>query len=109
MQLPCSSDRMKQFVTGATRIAWTLATAVPPLIPTCEQQKFCEDLHEKAPLWDDKRPSNYKLKYIQPVLYANSLGAVVQRGLVRNAKPDEGKYYCIAQLFFFVVFLFCFF
>ena len=93
-----SSDKMKQFVTGAINIAWSLVTAVPPLIPTCEEQRFHEDLHEKASSWSDKHPSNYKLKYIRPVLYTNSLGAITQKGLVRNAKPDEGKCYCIAQL-----------
>ena len=85
---------MKQFVTEAIDIAWSLVTAVPPLIASCEEQNFCENLHEKAFTWDDKRPSNYKLKYNRPVLYTNFLGAVTQRGLVRNAKPVEGTWWC---------------
>ena len=92
-----SSDRMKQFVAGATNIAWSLITAVPPLVPSCDEQEFREDLHEKVPSWDERRQSNCKLKYTRPVLYTNSLGVVTQRGLVRNAKSDEGKYYCITQ------------
>ena len=89
---------MKQFVTGATNLAWSLVTATPPLIPSCEEQMFHKHLHEKAPSWSDTRPSNYKLKYIRPVLYTNSSGAIAQKGLVRNAKPDEGNCYCITQL-----------
>ena len=93
-----SSDRMKQFVTGATNIAWSLITAVPPLIPSCDEQEFREDLLEKSPFWDERRQSNCVLKYIRPVLYTSSLGAVTQRGLVRNAKPDEGKDCCITNV-----------
>ena len=87
-----SPATMQQFVTRGIEIAWSLVTAVPPLIPSCAEQKFCEKLHEKSSFsWDDRRPTNYELKYIRPVLYANSSGAVTQKGCVRNAKPDEGK------------------
>ena len=80
-------DAEHQFVTQAIDIAWSLATAVPPLISTCDERTFRDDLHEKSPAyWDDNCPTHYELKYIRPVLYTNSLGAVTQKGSVRNAQ-----------------------
>ena len=87
-----SPTNMQQFLTKATSIAWSLVTAVPPLIPSCDEHTFRDDLHEKSPTsWDEKRSTNYRLKYIWPVLFTNSFGAVAQKGCVRNAKLDEGK------------------
>ena len=84
---------MQQFVTKATKIAWNLVTAVPPLIPSCDERDFHGRLHEKSNSWDEERSTNYKLKYTRPVLYTSSVGAVTQKGYVRNAKPDGGKEY----------------
>ena len=85
-----SKERKQTFITRATEIAWSLVTAVPPLVPSCDDQVFSENLHEKSS-WDDKCSSSYKLKYSRPVLYSRSLGVVTQKGCVRNAKVDEGK------------------
>ena len=84
-------DVQNQFAAQAIDIAWGLVTAVPPLIASCDECTFCDDLHEQHPSWDDKCLTDYELKYIRPVLYANSLGAVTQKGSVRNAKPEAGK------------------
>ena len=86
-----SQDRMQQFITKATKIAWSLVTAVPPLVPSCDECDFFEGLHEKANSWDDECSTKCKLKYIHPVLYTSSIGAVTQKGSVRNAKSDGGK------------------
>ena len=80
-----------QFATQAIDIAWSLVTAVPPLIASCDECTFRDNLHEQHPSWDDERLTDYELKYIRPVLYANSLGAVTQKGSVRNAEPEAGK------------------
>ena len=85
---------MQQFITRAIDIAWSLARAVPPLISSCDEHTFRGDLHEKSFDWDDECQTNYKLTYVRPVLYANSLGAITQKGRVRNAKLDGGKLIC---------------
>lgn len=94
-----SSADKHQFVIKAIDIAWSLVTAVPPLIPSCDERTFHDDLHEKSIYWDDECQTNYKIKYIRPVLYTNSLGAITQKGSVRNAKLDEGKivYICTVE------------
>lgn len=89
---------MQQFIARAIDISWSLARAVPPLISSCDERTFRGDLHEKSFDWDDECQTNYKLTYVRPVLYANSLGAVTQKGRVRNAKLDEGKLSCNYQL-----------
>ena len=85
------SGAEQQFVTNAINIAWSLVTAVPPFISSCDEHTFHDDLHEKSVYWEDDSESTYKLKYIRPVLYTNSLGAITQKGSVRNTKPDGGK------------------
>ena len=62
-------------------------TAVPPLISSCDKHTFHDHLHEQSSYWDYDR-TNYKLKYIRPVLYTNSLGAVTLKGSVRNAEVN---------------------
>lgn len=86
-----SQDRMQQFTTRATEIAWSLVTAVPPLVPSCDECAFHERLHEKSNSWDDDCSKKCKLKYTSPVLYTSFIGAVTQKGYVRNAESDGGK------------------
>ena len=90
-----SKEKKQKFITRATEIAWSLVTTVPPLVPSCDEQVFHEDLHEKSSSWDDKVSRNYKLKYSRPVLYSNSLGVVTQKGCVWNAKVDGGNMHSI--------------
>ena len=82
-----SQANMKQFVKRAICVAWSLVTAVPPLISSCDKHTFHDHLHEQSSYWDYDR-TNYKLKYIRPVLYMNSLGAVTLKGSVRNAEVN---------------------
>ena len=89
-----SKENKKRFITRATEIAWSLVTAVPPLVPSCDEQVFREDLHEKSTP-EDKCSSNYKLKYIRPVLHSKSLRAVAQKGCVKIANVDGGKMHSI--------------
>ena len=86
-----SPASMQKFVTQAIHIAWKLATAVPPLIPSCDEQKFNGKVHDHHFSWDDEAETTNKLKYIRPVLYTNFLGAVKQKGSVTNVKLDRGK------------------
>lgn len=92
-----SSDRMEQFITKATKIAWSLVTAVPPLVPSCDECNFLEGLHEKANSWDDESSTKNVLKYIRPVLYTSSIGAVTLKGCVRNAEYGGKQYNCVIQ------------
>ena len=86
-----TSDRMQNFITKATKIAWSLVTAVPPLVPSCDERHFLKGLHEKSNSWDDECSTKCKLNYIRPVLYTSFVGAVTQKGCVRNTESDEGK------------------
>ena len=82
-----SQAKMEHFVKRAISVAWSLVTAVPPLISSCDELTFRDDLHEKSSQWVDDR-TDYKLKYTRPVLYTNSLGAVTLKGSVRNAEVN---------------------
>ena len=80
--------KLEEFTKSAQALAWSLATVVPPLIPSCAHDYYKPDLHD--PEGSEFNPSG-KVVYIRPILFASYTEDAILKGWITTIGPLAAK------------------
>ena len=85
--LDASNDALKDHISKALSLSFTMLTFLPPLI-VCSTTGYCEELHDTfRKTWRESDVSQ-RLRYYRPILVYGNKGQVAVKALVGNTETE---------------------
>ena len=85
--LDTSNDALKDHISKALSLSFTMLTLLPPLI-VCSTTEYREELHDTfRKTWKESDVSQ-KLRYYRPILLYGNKGQVAVKALVGNTETE---------------------
>lgn len=91
--LPFEKAELTNFLDESLKLSWKMATCVPPMIASCDEEQFIRTKHIRKSMMK-KVPVKHTLEYHCPVLYTNYTGHVGVKGhveILSDEQPCQAK------------------